>query len=377
MSTGEVALARERHGRNELPRDRGTPAWRTFLRQLTSPLVLLMIAATAVSVALGEHLDAIAIATVVVLNAVLGFVQDDRAEHAIFALRTVTSPRARAAQAGSARRVLSPMTMHGKRLQGWRRVAAAMWHDADDPQIFGRLELDARPVRRVIDEGRRAGVHVTATHVVGCAVAHALDKVPELNVQIRHGRAYPRPTIDVFFIAAVANGDLSGIKLVDVPHKSVTDVARALGERATAIKEGRDAALGRSKWMMDAIPAPLLRPALRASAYLTQRLRVDLPRFGLPRSPFGSAMISSVGMFGLPEGFAPLAWMYDVPLLVLVGELAQRAVVENGQVVAREVLPITATIDHRYVDGWHLARTFDAFREYLGTPIRSATRLGA
>ncbi|HET9993680.1 MAG TPA: 2-oxo acid dehydrogenase subunit E2 [Kofleriaceae bacterium] len=278
--------------------------------------------------------------------------------------------------------MLSTLTMHGNRIQGWRRVAAAMWHDADDPQIFGRLELDARPVRRVIDEGRRAGVHVTATHVVGCAVGHALATVPELNVQIRHGRAYPRPSIDVFFIAAVANGDLSGIKIADVPHKTVSDVAVELAERAGAIKEGRDAAFGRSKRMMDAIPSPLLRTALRASAYATQRLGLDLPSLGLPRAPFGSAMISSIGMFGLPEGFAPLAWMYDVPLLVLVGELAERPVVEHGLVVAREVLPITATIDHRYVDGWHLARAFTAFREYLAAPgeidaSRSATRRGA
>jgi len=129
--------------------------------------------------------------------------------------------------------------MQGKQLHGWRRVAAAMWEAPDDPQIFGKLEVDARPVRRAVEEGRRAGAHVTPTHVVGRAVAHALEAVPELNVQIRGGRAYPRPTIDVFFIAAVANGDLSGIKIVDVPHKTVTQIASELGERATAVKEGR------------------------------------------------------------------------------------------------------------------------------------------
>lgn len=269
------------------------------------------------------------------------------------------------------------MTMQGKQLHGWRRVAAAMWHAPDDPQIFGKLEVDARPVRRAVEEGRRTGAHVTPTHVVGRAVAHALEAVPELNVQIRGGRAYPRPTIDVFFIAAVANGDLSGIKIVDVPHKTVAQIASELGERATAVKEGRDAELGRSKRLMDAVPARALRTVLRASSYLTRRY--DLPGLGLPRSPFGSAMISSIGMFGLPEGFGPLAWMYDVPLFVLVGEIAERPVVERGQVVVREVLPITATIDHRYVDGWHLARAFAAFREYLAAPeqafaTRSASR---
>jgi len=254
------------------------------------------------------------------------------------------------------------------RLTGWRRVAAAMWHDADDPQIFGRLELDARPVLELVEHARRDGVHMTPTHVVGRAVAHALQAVPELNVHLRRGRAYPRKTIDVFFIASVANGDLSGVKVSDAGGKSLLELAAEVNGRAQAVKQGRDSTLGRTKRLMDAIPAPLLRPALQAGAYVTQRLGLDLPKLGLQREPFGSAMVSSIGMFGLPEGFAPLAWMYDVPLLVLVGEIAPRPVVDHGNVIARETLPITATIDHRYVDGWHLARAFTAFREYLAAP---------
>src|SRR3569623_2073114 len=94
LATAEVLLARAQHGPNELPREREAPAWRAFLRQLASPLVALMIGATALSVAFGERLDAIAIAAIVVINAVLGFVQEHRAERAIQALRAVTSPRA-------------------------------------------------------------------------------------------------------------------------------------------------------------------------------------------------------------------------------------------------------------------------------------------
>ncbi len=256
----------------------------------------------------------------------------------------------------------------GTAVTGWRRVAAAMWHDADDPQIFGRLELDARPLRQFMERARAAGVHLTPTHLVGRAVAHALVAVPELNVQIRNGRAHPRPSIDVFFIAAVANGDLSGVKVTDVAHKSAVEIATEVAARATAIKQGRDRDLGRAKQLMDAIPARLLRPALRASAFLTQRLGLDVPSLGLHPAPFGSAMVSSIGMFGLPEGFAPLAWMYDVPLLVLVGEISERPIVEGGVVVAREILPVTTTIDHRYADGWHLQHAFRAFRAYLAAP---------
>ena len=90
-------------------------------------------------------------------------------------------------------------------------------------------------------------------------------------------------------------------------------------------------------------------------------------------------MVSSVGMFGIRHAYAPLAAFYRVPILVLVGELTPKPVAVNGVVVIRPVLPLTATIDHRYVDGWHLARAFAAFREYLAAPeqalaTRSASR---
>jgi pyruvate dehydrogenase E2 component (dihydrolipoamide acetyltransferase) len=134
------------------------------------------------------------------------------------------------------------------------------------------------------------------------------------------------------------------------------------------MKQGNDREFKRTKRMLDALPPWLLRRALRATAFLTQDLQLELPVLALRRAPFGSAMVTSVGMFGLPHGFAPLAWMYDVPLLILVGEMATRPVVVNDHVAARPMLPITATIDHRYVDGWHVSQAMKAFREYLAAP---------
>jgi pyruvate dehydrogenase E2 component (dihydrolipoamide acetyltransferase) len=246
-----------------------------------------------------------------------------------------------------------------------------MWPAPSDPQIFGALDVDAAPLRAFMSDAHAAGHRITPTHLVGRAVAHALVKVPDLNVQIRGGRIIPRDAIDVFFITAVeAGNDLSGVKLERVDRLSAFDVARELAQRSLRLKSGDDPEFARTKRVMDALPPRVLRLALHAGALVTQVLRRDVSRLGLHRSPFGSAMVSSVGMLGLPQGFAPLAWMYDVPLLVLAGELTRKAVVVDGRIEAREVLPITATIDHRYADGWHISRLLTAFREYLAAPER-------
>jgi pyruvate dehydrogenase E2 component (dihydrolipoamide acetyltransferase) len=74
-------------------------------------------------------------------------------------------------------------------------------------------------------------------------------------------------------------------------------------------------------------------------------------------------------MLGLPTGFTPLAAMYKVPAIVLLGEITDKPVAVNGHVEVRPILPVTATIDHRYADGAELAQALKAFREYLENPF--------
>ena len=254
------------------------------------------------------------------------------------------------------------------RLTGWRRIAGAIWGDPSDPQIYGALDIDATALLAATKTLQDLGHKVTPTHFVGRALAQALVAVPDLNAQIRGGRIIPRPTVDIFFITAVKGGqDLSGVKVVDTPSKSIVAVAAELASRSGALRRGEDKEFSLTKRTMDALPHPILKVIVRAAAALTHR-GVDLRALALRAHPFGSAMVTSVGMFGLPQGFAPLAWMYGVPIIVLVGELGERAVVVDHEIVVRPILPITATLDHRYVDGWHISRAMKAFRGYLEDP---------
>jgi Ca2+-transporting ATPase len=82
-------------GANEIRRAPRPSRAKMLLRQFASPLVWLLLAAAAVSGALGEIADAVAISVIVIANAVVGFFQEHRAENALEALRALTAPRAR------------------------------------------------------------------------------------------------------------------------------------------------------------------------------------------------------------------------------------------------------------------------------------------
>ena len=266
--------------------------------------------------------------------------------------------------------------MSDGRPRGWRKIAPAIWGSPRDPQIYGEIEVDAGPLLAFIEEARQAGsARVTVTHVVGKAIAHALAEHPDLNVRLARGRFVPRASVDVFFVVSVDEGrDLSGVKIRGADTKSVVEIAQELRARVERIRSGADAEFGKARKIVDGTPTPLLRVFLRLADLLTGAFGFDLRRFGLPREPFGSAMVTSVGMFGVQRAFGPLSPYYRIPFLALVSEVTQKAVVVDGEVVARPILTVSATMDHRYLDGSHAARLARSVRSCLEDP---ASVLGA
>ncbi len=105
LSPDGAARRLVRYGANELAAARGPSVWRVLARQLASVLVVLLVVAAGISALLGDVLDAGAILAIVVLNTVLGFVQEYRAERAIAALRQMAQPVARVRRGGAVREV--------------------------------------------------------------------------------------------------------------------------------------------------------------------------------------------------------------------------------------------------------------------------------
>jgi len=96
-------LAAERlseFGPNRLEEEGGVPAWRQFLGQFTEFIILVLIGAAVVSGILQEWVDAAAILVIVVLNGILGFVQEYRAERALEALKKMAAPLAKVVRGG-------------------------------------------------------------------------------------------------------------------------------------------------------------------------------------------------------------------------------------------------------------------------------------
>lgn len=95
LSASEAGERLRRVGRNVLAAEPQTPAFVVFLRQFKSPVVLTLLAATVISGLMGAWADAAAIAAILVINALIGYFQEAKAEQAVAALKKLSAPRAR------------------------------------------------------------------------------------------------------------------------------------------------------------------------------------------------------------------------------------------------------------------------------------------
>ena len=95
LAQSEAESRLEQYGRNELVEKGGRTPLKILWEQITATMVLILIAAAIVAGLLGDLKNTIAISAIVILYAILGFIQEYRAEQAIAALKKLSVPNVR------------------------------------------------------------------------------------------------------------------------------------------------------------------------------------------------------------------------------------------------------------------------------------------
>lgn len=94
LTTEAARKKLEQAGPNELAEVKRNPAWKIFIGQFTDFMILLLMAAAVISGIAGDVTDTIIIAIIVIINGVVGFVQENKAERAMEALRKISALQA-------------------------------------------------------------------------------------------------------------------------------------------------------------------------------------------------------------------------------------------------------------------------------------------
>jgi len=139
LASPEAAARLARFGPNELAEAGGPAWWRMLLSQFTSPVIYVLIGAVVVSALIGEAIDAVVVGAILVLNAVLGFLQEFRAEKAVKALKKMASLKAIVMRDGTEREVDAALLVPGDvvLLQSGDKIPA-------DSRLIEEIELETQ-----------------------------------------------------------------------------------------------------------------------------------------------------------------------------------------------------------------------------------------
>ena len=251
-----------------------------------------------------------------------------------------------------------------------RKISIATWSSPREGNIYGKVILDARPVLEYISKLRKeTGEHITLTHFITKVLALTLKEPIDLNGYISLGRFIPHKTVDLSVVVALGGGEnLTMAKLHKVDQLSVTEIAQILNKRVDKLRTGQDQDMKQSMNTMRWVPWFLLGPLLSFVGWLSSGLGLSIPAFGVRAFPFGAGIITNVGVFGVDEAFVPPTPFARVPLYLLVGSLRDAPYVSEGEVKVRQEITLTATLDHRFVDGAQAAVLARTLREAFASP---------
>lgn len=190
--TDEEATRRlDSHGPNELGKDEPRGDLEILLHQFTSPLIYILLVAFVVTILIDEYTDAAVIAAVLVINAIIGFIQERKADRSVHALMQMAAPRSTVVRDGTEQEVdaldLVPgdvvLLTSGSRVPADLRLVRTTTLQVDESLLTGESKPAQKSTDPVAEDALAAdrscmvfmGSAVTSGRARGVVIATALD----------------------------------------------------------------------------------------------------------------------------------------------------------------------------------------------------------
>jgi pyruvate/2-oxoglutarate dehydrogenase complex dihydrolipoamide acyltransferase (E2) component len=207
--------------------------------------------------------------------------------------------------------------------------------------------------------------------IVIWALVHAIAEYPDLNRFVAGGRLYQRHGIWISYAAKqelVDHSPLVVVKRRFDPAESFAAVVAAMDGQQHAARHSATTATDREVGALLALPGGARRAVL-AVERVANALGV-LPRAYIDNDPmYATVFIANLGSIGLDCAYHHLYEYGNVGIFCVVGRIRRvPAVDDDGEVVARRVLPVRFTYDERIQDGMYAAHALERFRELAEDP---------
>ena len=120
--------------------------------------------------------------------------------------------------------------------------------------------------------------------------------------------------------------------------------------------------------MLASFPWPFRSWLFKLYKTVTIHWGISIPFLGLSTNSFGSYVVSNIGTLGLDSGYGALMPSSNVSIVLILGGISKKPAVVNDKIVPRRILSLSATLDHRVVDGSHGGKLFRYIKYMVKNP---------
>lgn len=251
----------------------------------------------------------------------------------------------------------------------WRKVASTIYKKPIDSKIYGTVELDVTELEKYISQKRKNGVKTTLTYILTLIVGRAIrEEVPELNTYVKRGKIKQREQVDATVSVLLPGGQMGSVKVENADQLTIDELSDKIAEKIRDSRKGNENDTMQSKSMLANVPWPFRNWLFKLYRTLTIHWGISMPVIGLDSNSFGSYVISNIGSVGLDTGYGSLLPSSNVSVVFILGSIVKKPVIINDKIVPRRIMALSATLDHRVVDGSHGGRLFRQIKHYIKHP---------
>ena len=251
----------------------------------------------------------------------------------------------------------------------WRKVASSIYRKPRDSKIYGSVDIDITDLEKYITEKRKQGIKTTLTHLITLIIGRALrEEVPELNTYIKRGKVVRRKNIDAMVSVLLKGNEMGSVKIENADQLTTSELTAIITEKISQSRQGDENNTMQSKHLLSSVPWPFRNWLFNIYKIITIDWGLSFPWFNLSSDSFGSYVVSNIGTLGLDTGYGALLPSSNVSVVMIIGKEYKKPVVINDKVLIRKVFTLSATLDHRVVDGSHGGKLFRFIKYMIKNP---------
>ncbi|MEN8117052.1 MAG: 2-oxo acid dehydrogenase subunit E2 [Bacteroidota bacterium] len=251
----------------------------------------------------------------------------------------------------------------------WRKVASTIYQKPIDSKIYGTVELDVTDIEKFIVKKRKEGIKTTLTYIITLIVGRAIRQdVPELNTYVKRGKIKQRKQVNATVSVLLPGGQMGSVKVENADQLTISELSDEIAKEIRSSRKGDENDTMQSKNMLASFPWPFRKWLFKLYRTITIHWGISLPGIGLDSNSFGSYVISNIGSVGLDTGYGSLLPSSNVSVVWILGTIVKKPVIIDDEIVVRRIMALSATLDHRVVDGSHGGRMFRKIKYLLKNP---------